>query len=100
MGKSNVGDVNYFPTVLKMKFDTGIARSLGHRAKPLRFFTVYCNTVVSVYSSIKKVYPKPKLNLSVLSVYMYIAGFQNVLLVTMKLFTVTKKPVRNLLQEH
>jgi hypothetical protein len=38
MGKSNVGDVNYFPTVLKMNFDTGIARSLGHRAKPLRFF--------------------------------------------------------------
>jgi hypothetical protein len=37
MGKSNVGDVNYFPTVLKMNFDTGIARSLGHRAKPLRF---------------------------------------------------------------
>ncbi len=41
MGKSNVGDVNYFPTVLKMNFDTGIARSLGHRAKPLRFFTVH-----------------------------------------------------------
>ncbi len=40
MGKSNVGDVKYFPTVLKMNFDTGIARSLGHRAKPLRFFTV------------------------------------------------------------
>ncbi len=41
MGKSNVGDVNYFPTVLKMNFDAGIAKSLGHRAKPLRFFTVY-----------------------------------------------------------
>jgi hypothetical protein len=24
-----------------MNFDTGIARSLGHRAKPLRFFTVW-----------------------------------------------------------
>ena len=42
MGKSNVGDVNYFSTVLKMNFDTGIVRSLGHRAKPLRFFTVHC----------------------------------------------------------
>ncbi len=41
MGKSNVGDVNYFSTVLKMNFDTRVVRSLGHRAKPLRFFTVH-----------------------------------------------------------
>ncbi len=41
MGKNNAGDVNYFSTVLKMNFDIGIIRSLGHRAKPLRFFTVY-----------------------------------------------------------
>jgi hypothetical protein len=41
MGKRNVGDVNYFSTVLKMNFNTGIARFLGHRAKPLPFFTVY-----------------------------------------------------------
>ncbi len=38
LGKTNVGDVNYFSTLLN--FDTGIARSLGHRAKRLRFFTV------------------------------------------------------------
>jgi hypothetical protein len=41
MGKSNVGDVNYFSTVLMMYFDTGIVRYLGHRAKALRFFTVH-----------------------------------------------------------
>jgi hypothetical protein len=41
MGKCNADDVNYFSTVLKMNFDTGIVRSLGYRAKPLSFFTVY-----------------------------------------------------------
>ncbi len=41
MGKSIVGDVNYFSTVLKMSFNAGIARFLGHRAKPLTFFTVH-----------------------------------------------------------
>jgi hypothetical protein len=41
MSKNNAGDVNYFSTLLKMDFDKGIVRYLGHRAKPLRFFTVY-----------------------------------------------------------
>jgi hypothetical protein len=44
MGESNVGDVNYFSTVLKMNFDTGVDRFLRHRAKPLGFFTVYHKT--------------------------------------------------------
>jgi len=35
------------------------------------YIKLYCNTVVLVYSSIKKVYPKPKLNLSVFSVYVH-----------------------------
>jgi hypothetical protein len=38
---SDLGDDNYFSTVLKIHFDTGIARFLGHRPRPLRFFTVY-----------------------------------------------------------
>ncbi len=42
MGKSDVGDDNYFSTVLKINFYTGIVSILGQRAKPLRFFTV-CN---------------------------------------------------------
>jgi hypothetical protein len=41
MGKSNVGDDNYFCTVLKLNFDTGTVRSLGQRAKPSHFFKVY-----------------------------------------------------------
>ncbi len=47
MGESNVGDVNYFSTVLKMNFDTGVDRFLRHRAKPLGFFTVYLLTLKS-----------------------------------------------------
>jgi len=34
------GDDHYFSTVLKKHFNTGIVRFLGHRAKPLGFFTV------------------------------------------------------------
>ncbi len=37
---SNVGDDLYFSIVLKIQFDIGIVRFLGHRAKPLGFFTV------------------------------------------------------------
>ncbi len=41
MGKSDVGDDTYFPTVLMINFNTGTVSFLGHRTKPLRFFTVY-----------------------------------------------------------
>ena len=39
---SDVGDDKYFSTVLKIHFDAGIARFLGHRPRPLGFFTVQC----------------------------------------------------------
>jgi hypothetical protein len=37
---SDVGDDHYFSTILKKHFDTGIVKFLGHRPRPLRFFTV------------------------------------------------------------
>jgi hypothetical protein len=47
----NVGDDYYFSTVLKMHFDSEIARFLRHRAKPLRFFTVYCTVYRIVHKA-------------------------------------------------
>jgi hypothetical protein len=41
MVMSIVGDDHYFSTALKIHFYTGIVIFLGHRPKPLRFFTVY-----------------------------------------------------------
>jgi hypothetical protein len=41
MVMSNVGDDHYFSTALKIHFYTGIVIFLGHRPKPLRFFTVW-----------------------------------------------------------
>jgi hypothetical protein len=41
MGKSDVGDDNYLSTVLKINVYTGTVSFLGHRPKPLHFFTVH-----------------------------------------------------------
>jgi hypothetical protein len=41
MVKSDVGDEHIFSTLLKIHLDTGMVKFLGHRAKPLHFFTVY-----------------------------------------------------------
>ncbi len=41
----DVGDDHYFSTVLKKHFNAGIVRFLGHRAKPLVFFTVYTERI-------------------------------------------------------
>jgi hypothetical protein len=41
MVKSGVVDEHNFSSLLKIHFDTGMVRFLGHREKPVHFFTVW-----------------------------------------------------------
>jgi hypothetical protein len=41
MVESGVGDEHYISALLKIHFDPGMVRSLGHRAMHLHLFTVF-----------------------------------------------------------